>query len=177
MLHCSIWAVWVLTFLSTSTQMNEEVPRACRQRENNTVPQLPCLCILKAPNTSTLSTGWWENQGASLLFPSQQAQWGSALCQATGNGASTHLPTQPPTPCYRALASWALESTSSAPQDDLTPKFSSSSPSPSHSPAMGLQTAHGDTPNIHPEATSNRGGKKEHAQFRKLPQLLIENKI
>lgn len=66
----------------------------------------------------------------------------------------------PPTPCYRARASWALESDSSAPRDDLAPKFSSSSPCPSHSPATGLQTAHGDTPNIHPEATSNRGSIK-----------------
>lgn len=66
----------------------------------------------------------------------------------------------PPTPCYRAHASWALESNSSAPWDDLTPKLSSSSPFPSYSPATGLQTAHGDTPNIHPEATSNRGGIK-----------------
>lgn len=83
---------------------------------------------------------------------------GSALCQAAGNGANKQLP--PPTPCYRALASWAGESISSAPQDDLTPQFSSSSASPSHSPAIGLQIAHGDTPNIHPEATSNRGGQK-----------------
>lgn len=86
---------------------------------------------------------------------------GSALCQATGNGA-THSWPNPAT--INSLVSgthfWALESISSAPWDDLTPKFSSSSPSHSHSPAIGLQKAHGDTSNIHPEATSNRGSIK-----------------
>lgn len=132
---------------------------------NNTVPQLPCLCILKVPNTFTLSTGWRENQGASLLFPSQEARWGTPegeLC-VSHQGMVPHTLGQshkPPTPCCQALTSWALENISWAPWDDLAPKFSSSSPSPSHSPAMRLQAAHGDTAKIHPEATSNRGGKK-----------------
>lgn len=163
--------------------MNEEVPRARRQRENNTVPQLPCLCILKAPNTSTLSTGRRENQGASLLFPSQQAQWGTlkgVLCVRQQGMVPTHTwPSQPPpTPCYQALASWALESIGSAPQDDLTPKFSSSSPSPLHThQPWGCTQPMGTHPISTQRLQATGVVKKEHAQFRKLPQLLIQNKI
>lgn len=68
--------------------------------------------------------------------------------------------TQPASPpWYRALAPRSLESICSAPWGALTPKnplFSSTS----HSPATGLQIAHGDISNIHPGAKSNKGGIK-----------------
>lgn len=94
---------------------------------------------------------------------------GSALGQTTGESARgatqmcTHTLGQtqpPPTPWYQAPASWAPESICSALWDAIAPKPSFSSPSPSRSPATGLQIAHGDIPNIHLEAKSNKGGIK-----------------
>lgn len=72
----------------------------------------------------------------------------------------------PPTPWSRAPASWALESICSAPWGALAPKPSFSSPSPSSSPATGLQIAHGDIPNIHLAAKSNEGGIKRACTIR-----------
>lgn len=62
----------------------------------------------------------------------------------------------PPTPQYWAPASWAPGNTLGRSRSQTL----FSSPSLPHSPAMGLQIAHGDMPNIHLEAKSNKGGIK-----------------